>query len=190
MVVNSHSTPQEGSSAGVRRHQSQCSVCSHPQRQEIEDAWLNWANTTELADKYRLSRDALYRHMHALGCYSERQSRRKRLYENILERAQMTSFRGSDLVRILKEYALLCEREEANQAARVPGQEVLDSVPGQECEVPAGEGSPLEEPTPLPVSEVESVPTAEGNEQGEPAVTPPASPETQILDPAVTNTLQ
>ena len=100
MVVNSHFTPQEGPSASVRRHQSQCSVCSHPQRQEIEDAWLNWANTTELADKYRLSRDALYRHMHALGCYSERQSRRKRLYENILERAQMTSFRGSDLVKV------------------------------------------------------------------------------------------
>jgi hypothetical protein len=190
MVVNSHSTPQEGSSAGVRRHQSQCSVCSHPQRQEIEDAWLNWANTTELADKYRLSRDALYRHMHALGCYSERQSRRKRLYENILERAQMTSFRGSDLVRILKEYALLCEREEANQAASVPGQEVLDLVPGQEAGLPAGDGSPLEEPTPQTVPEIEPLPATEVNEQGEPAVTPPASPEPQVLEAAVTNTVQ
>jgi hypothetical protein len=56
--------------------------------------------------------------------------------------------------------------------------------------VPTGDGAPLEEPTPQPVLEVESVPGAEGNEQGEPAVTPPASPEAKILEAAVTNTVQ
>lgn len=63
-------------------------------------------------------------------------------------------------------------------------------MPGQEAEVPTGDGAPLEEPTPQPVLEVESVPGAEGNEQGEPAVTPPASPEAKILEAAVTNTVQ
>lgn len=190
MAVSTVSISQEGPSASLRRHQSQCSVCTHPQRQEIEEAWLNWANTIDLADRCGLSRDAVYRHMHALGLFHERQTRRKRLYENILERAPITSFRGSDIVKLLKEYAELCEREEANQAASLPAQGVLDPVPGQEAVVPAGEGPTLEEPTPQPVPEFESLPAVEVNEQGEPAAAPPAGPEAQILEAAVTNTLQ
>lgn len=190
MSFTTVSISQEGQSASLRRHQSQCSVCTHPQRQEIEEAWLDWANTIDLADKCGLSRDAVYRHMHVLGLFHERQKRRKRLYENILERAPITSFRSSDIVKLLKEYMALCEREEANQAASPPAQEVLDPVPGQEAVVPAGEGPALEEPTIQPIPEVESHPAAEVNEQGEPAVAPPGGPEAQILEAAVTNTVQ
>ena len=30
---------EEERSVRLRRHQAQCSICQHPQRQEIEDAW-------------------------------------------------------------------------------------------------------------------------------------------------------
>ena len=190
MVVNSHSTLQEGLSARLRRHQSQCSVCSHPQRQELEEAWLDWGSTTLLAEKYGLSRDGIYRHAHALGLFRERQNRIKRLYEKVLERLDTVKFSGSDLVKVLKEYTALCEREEAKQETNLPAQEVLDPASGQEPEVPAGVGARLEEPAPQPVPKDETVLAAEGNEQGEPAVTPLASPEAQNLEAAVTNTVQ
>ena len=86
MVVNSHSTPQKGPSASLCRHQCQCSVCSHPQRQAIEEEWVNWGSTTLLAEKCGLSRDGIYRHAHALGLFRERQKGIKRLYEKVLER--------------------------------------------------------------------------------------------------------
>jgi hypothetical protein len=191
MVVNSRSTPQEGPSASLRRHQSQCSICSHPQRQEIEDAWLNWANTIELAEKYRFDRHAFYRHAHALALFRERQKQRMRLYEKGLERLDLTLLRGPDLVKLLRDYFALCAgEEEAKQAASLPVQAVLDPVSVQEAEVSAENGSALEEPTPQPVPTVESAPAAEGTEPGEPVVTPLASPEAQILEAAVTNTPQ
>jgi len=48
----------------------------------------------------------------------------------------------------------------------------------------------MEEPTPQSVPEIEPLPAAAINEQGEPAVTLPASPEAQVLEAAVTNTVQ
>ena len=190
MSFTNGSVLQEGQSASLRRHQSQCSVCSHPQRQEIEDAWLDWGSTTLLAEKYGLSRDCIYRHVHALSLFRERQNRINRLYEKVLERLDTVKFSGSDLVKVLKEYTALCNREEAEQATSLPTQEVLDSDSGQDDEVPAGDGSALEEPKPQPVLEGETVPAAEGNQQCEPAVTPLAGPEAQNLEPAVTNTVQ
>jgi len=190
MVVYSHFTPQKGPSASLCRHQSQCSVCSHPERQEIEDAWLDWGSTTLLAEKYGLSRDCIYRHAHALGFFRERQKGIKRLYEKVLERLDTVEFSGSDLVKVLKEYTTLCEREEAKQETNLPAQEGLDPASGQEPEVPALDGARLEEPAPQPVPKVETVLAAEGNQQGEPAVTPLASPEAQNLEAAVTNTVQ
>jgi hypothetical protein len=64
--------------------------------------------------------------MHALGLYRERQRRRKRPYEKGLERMDITSFSGSAIVKLLKEYEALCAREEANQAVSLPAQLGLD----------------------------------------------------------------
>ena len=49
------------------RHESQCLLCQHPQREDIEREWIDWGNTSRLAEEYGLSRDSLYRHMHAMG---------------------------------------------------------------------------------------------------------------------------
>jgi len=190
MTTNLYSVSPEGLSASLLRHQSQCSVCSHPQRQAIEEAWVDWANTTELAERFRISRDAVYRHAHALGLFSERQKRRKRLFEKCLERLDITSFKGSDLVRILKEYTKLCDTEEAREAASLPAQEGLDLVTRQDADVPAGDRATLQETIPQDAPLGETVPVAESIDQSEAAETPLAGAEAQNLEPAVTTTLQ
>jgi len=190
MSGNTHSVSQEGLSTRLRRHESQCSVCTHPQRQEIEEAWLDWANTSGLAERFRLSRYSVYRHMHILGLYRERQNRIKRLYEKILERGEITSFSGSDILKALRDYTALCEREEAKQAASLPAQELLDPMSGQQAEVPAADRSAPEESAPQPASEGGTVPVAEGNQQCEPAVTPLSSPDVQNLEPTAVSTVQ
>jgi len=190
MVVNSQSAPQEGLTASLRRHQSQCSVCAHPQREALEEEWVNWGSTTLLAEKYQLSRDGIYRHAHALDLFRERQKGIKHWYEKVLERLDTVKFSGSDLVKVLKDYTALCDREEAKQAASLPAQEELAPLTVQEAEVSDRDESRLEEPTPLPAREVESAPGAEANQQCEVVVTPIASPEAQNLEPAVTPTVQ
>ena len=184
------SISQVGPSASLRRHQSQCSVCSHPKRQAIEEEWVNWGSTTLLAEKCGLSRDGIYRHAHALGLFRERQKRIKLLYEKVLERLDTVKFSGSDLVKVLKEYTALCGREEAAQATNLPAREVPNPESGQEDEVSVGDGPALEKPTPQPVLEGETVTAAEGNQQCELVVTPLADAEAQDLEPAVANTVQ
>ena len=152
--------------------------------------WVNWGSTTLLAEKCGLSRDGIYRHAHALGLFRERQKGIKRLYEKVLERLDTIKFSGSDFVKVLKEYAAVCAREEAEQATNLPAQEVLDPEAEQKDEVSVGDGSALEAPTHQPDLECEKVRAVEGNQQFESVLAPLAGPEAQNLELAVANTVQ
>jgi hypothetical protein len=180
---------QEERGASLGRHQSQCSVCSHPQRQEIEEAWLNWGNTTLLADHYKVSRDAIYRHMKALGLFSERQKRVKFAYEKIIERLDMVSVSGSTVLAALKAYISLCEREEAKQASALAPQEVSRPMSDQEPDVLEEDGSFPEEATANSLGD-ETGAAAEDNQQVEQGAIPVPSQEVQNLESTANNTLQ
>jgi hypothetical protein len=95
---------KEGGSVKIGRHESQCTVCSHPQRQEIEELWIGWYNPGWIVDHYRVSRDALYRHVHAFDLFSKRQRNAKRALERIIERVDHTSFSGSVILSAIKAY--------------------------------------------------------------------------------------
>ena len=69
------------------RHEYQCTICSHPNRQDIEHAFVNWGNTTKLASQYSISRDAIYRHAHALGLMDKRRRNVRTALEKIIEKA-------------------------------------------------------------------------------------------------------
>lgn len=133
---------QEERSAQLRRHQSQCSVCSHPKCQEIEEAWTHWGNTILLADTCKLSKYSIYRHMHARGLFIERQKNVKGVYERIIERMDLTSFGASNIMAALKAYTSLCEREEERkQANGLPVKALFRRMSKQEREAFARDGS-------------------------------------------------
>jgi hypothetical protein len=46
-------TDEAGGSVNLGRHESQCTVCSSPYRQQIEAKWINWGSTYEIAEQYR-----------------------------------------------------------------------------------------------------------------------------------------
>ena len=112
------------------------------------------------------------------------------MFEKCLERLDITSFKGSDLVRLLKEYTVLCDREEAQQAASLPAGEEIDPVKGQEVDVPIGERATLQETIAEDTPQGETVPITECIDPSEEAKTPLAGAEAQNLVPAVTPTVQ
>ncbi|MFZ0339890.1 MAG: hypothetical protein WAL45_17810, partial [Terracidiphilus sp.] len=64
--------PDESVSLG--RHQRNCSVCGHKQREEIESAFIGWRSPAAIAEEYGLAdRTSVYRHAHALGLFPKRQ---------------------------------------------------------------------------------------------------------------------
>ena len=49
------------------RHEYRCTICTHAESDEIEQAFVNWVSPDRIAKHYGVSRDAVYRHAHALG---------------------------------------------------------------------------------------------------------------------------
>jgi hypothetical protein len=54
-------------------HQRKCKICNHPQREEIEEDFINWCKADEIVDVYQLEGyRAVYRHAHATGLFERR----------------------------------------------------------------------------------------------------------------------
>src|SRR3954469_17090195 len=69
------------------RHEYQCTICSHKQRDEIDQAFVNWEKPSRLAKKYSVSRDSIYRHAHALNLFEKRRRNLRAALERIIEKA-------------------------------------------------------------------------------------------------------
>jgi hypothetical protein len=153
-----------GAQANLELHRKQCSVCRHPQLQEIEEGWVNWGSTTLIAEKYGLSRDSLYRHMHAFGLFVRRQKNRKRFLEKIMERLDMTSVSGSVVLGAFKMYLKMAGEEEAKEEA--PGaspaatERRLSDRP-----ITVAAGGPLPEPPPAMTKDTANEPAAVSSAQ-------------------------
>ena len=180
-----HKLAEEERSARLRRHQAQCSICQHPQRQEIEEAWMNWANTTLLAKDYHVSRDAVYRHMRALDLFKVREKRVKLIYEKILERLDMVSVNGATLLAALRDYTALLEKEKAERGSTGASQEVSELEPSElvkDESLPEGGTSDS--------SEGETGAADVGNQEAEQGAAPVPTQDVQNVEPTTTITLQ
>ena len=56
----------EGAGVNLGRHKAQCSICLHPECKEVEQCWIDWEHISHIEYVYHISRDAMYRHAHAL----------------------------------------------------------------------------------------------------------------------------
>ena len=72
------------------RHEHQCRICSHPKRDEIEQAFIAWVSPAHIAKKYSVSRDGVYRHAHVFGLMDKRRRNVRAALERIIERAGMS----------------------------------------------------------------------------------------------------
>jgi len=68
------------------RHARKCAICPHPQRAEIEAAFLLWHNPSLIAADFGLAdRRNVYRHAQATGLYALRLARLRCAVEMIVE---------------------------------------------------------------------------------------------------------
>jgi hypothetical protein len=87
------------------RHESQCSVCQHEQRKEIDRAFRNWTSPDDLAKQYGLSRDAIYRHAHATTLFEARGRNLKMALGRIIEKAADAPVNAAAVVSAVQAYA-------------------------------------------------------------------------------------
>ena len=94
------------------RHEHQCRVCLHPKRDEIEQAFVTWTSPAQIARKYSVSRDGLYRHAHALGLFEKRRRNIRSALERIIEKAGEVKVNASAVVGAVSAYARINSRGE------------------------------------------------------------------------------
>ncbi len=131
----------EARSVNLGRHQAQCTICSSSYRQEIEEEWINWGNTTLIAERYGVTRDAIYRHAHALDLFRKRQRNIKMALERIIERLDIAPTSGSVVLSAIKHYEELTQREQGEQVEGLTPKELFDGMSKDEREAFARDGS-------------------------------------------------
>ena len=78
--------PGDGKRPSMRRHARDCGVCSHPQREEIERAFVSWESPSQIAKTYRVHRSTLYLHAAATGLLEAREKNVKAALAHFIER--------------------------------------------------------------------------------------------------------
>ena len=87
------------------RHSHQCTICAHPRREEIEQDFIGWGSTAEIAAQFDVSRDSVYRHARAMGLFPKRQRNLKASLEKIIERAGSVDVNAAAVVSAVSAYA-------------------------------------------------------------------------------------
>jgi len=71
------------------RHSTRCLVCAHPDREEIEKAFIDWTSGARIVEAFSIPGDGqtVYRHARAFGLYEKRDRNVKHALGKIVERA-------------------------------------------------------------------------------------------------------
>lgn len=92
------------------RHARPCTVCKHPERPAIEEAFLNWRSAPDIVEEYGIAHhSALYRHAHATGLFDRRRGHIRSALEFIIERASEVQPTASGIINPVRAYARLTE---------------------------------------------------------------------------------
>jgi hypothetical protein len=117
------------------RHRTICKVCNHDKREEIEQDWTGWGNSSRIAEEYGLTRDSLYRHAHACGLFEKRGKNVRKALERIIEQAESVEVNASAVVSAIQAYAKINDAGKwIERSESVNLTELFDKMSTQELE--------------------------------------------------------
>ena len=132
--VKQQLTDEGAGRVNLGRHMSQCSICQSSDREDIEEAFVNWGFTNDIAKQYGVSRDAIYRHAHAFDLFRKRTRNIKRALEPIIERGENVKygFTPGAFVSAIRAYAAIVRQEQQDEPVQAPNFKQLFARMSQE----------------------------------------------------------
>ncbi|MGH9689065.1 MAG: hypothetical protein ACRD5K_18485 [Candidatus Acidiferrales bacterium] len=119
----SRPTASERSTRQISYHCRKCSICRHPQRSEIEQAFLDWECISSITTEFQLpGRTALYRHARAVGLLGNRNQGLRGALARIIEKACDAEPDAMAIVRAVELFARLNDDGELMTPAPRPAQ--------------------------------------------------------------------
>ena len=83
-------------------HARRCSICRHPAREVIEEAFLHWRNVSNIKYEFHLpSRTTIYNHAHATGLFERRRKNLRSALELIVEEAERVHPTADSIIRAI-----------------------------------------------------------------------------------------
>ena len=90
----------------IGRHRRNCSICAHPQRDQIEADFVAWASPSGIATQYGLAdRTSIYRHANACALFDRRRQNVPAALERIIEKAGDVEVNASAVVSAVQTLA-------------------------------------------------------------------------------------
>jgi hypothetical protein len=136
--------PDEADTSPVNkgRHEYHCTICSHPKRQEIEQAFVTWTGPNRIAKNYGISRDSLYRHAHALSLLDKRSRNLRSALERIIEKAGDVEVSATAVVSAIAAYAKInANGQWVERSETVNLNELFDRMTREEMDAYAKDGT-------------------------------------------------
>src|SRR5690348_5915372 len=99
-----------GNAPDLARHRRKCVVCNHPDRQEIEEQFIEWRGPGDIANDFQIE-EARYirRHARALGLYARRRENYLFTLDNLLERSDEIELTAAAYIKAVRAYACMCD---------------------------------------------------------------------------------
>jgi hypothetical protein len=117
--------PQPQRASSLSYHERNCTICRHPDRDAIEEAFLQWRNVSNVRLEFKLpSRTSLYRHAHALGLFARRGRNLRFALEHIIENAEAITPTAEAVIRAVHAYTRL---NDAGQWIEPPAHVIVSS---------------------------------------------------------------
>lgn len=108
----------------LERHRRKCQICHHPQREEIEEEFVNWHPVYRLAKNYDLAdHRSVYRHATATGLIQTRRANMRWALDSILEQAP-GHVNADSVIRAIRAYSCLDDNNKWSE----PPTQVIFSV--------------------------------------------------------------
>ena len=90
----------------LRRHEQNCSICSHSDREEIERDFIEWQSPARIAEEYGIAtRTAIYRHGRALDLFAKRDRNIRAALARFIEKAGEVEPTAPAIVAAIQAYA-------------------------------------------------------------------------------------
>jgi hypothetical protein len=113
-VPPKQSQPKTQTEIDLSHHQRRCSICRHPEREAIEEAFLQWrrVKSIDLEFKPESGRTAIYRHARALNLFKQRNLSLRSSLEFVIEQAEHVMPTAEGLVKAIRAYTRINDQGE------------------------------------------------------------------------------
>ena len=133
----------EERSVSLGRHKTNCTVCAHERREEIEQEFIAWRSPTQIAIDYALAdRTSIYRHAHAYGLMEKRRRNVRAALEKMIEKSGDVDVTASAVVAAIQAYAKInAQGQWIDRSEHVNLNELFERMTREELETYAREGT-------------------------------------------------